>query len=286
MLAALTVFAVVAIAIGISGLIVTPGPASPALADGAAAPAGPAASAAPEPTGPSEPPPRSPEDPAMPPAEGFTALGVAVYDRTEERLALSHRPDAEFTSASLVKLLIAFEALEGGEPADRVRVMLAQSHDAIAGEFWVAYGGTAIVTRWADRLGLAATRPPGSPNRWGDTILTAEDVVRIYRYLLDEAPGRIREPVLGALRTTTNFGADGFDQYFGVPYAAGRTRWAAKQGWSCCRWDRVLHTTGLLGAGDRFITVVLTAGPVGESWTAAAERLTGLVSRIMRAIRV
>lgn len=214
----------------------------------------------------------------------FADLGVVVLDRDEGELALAHLPDAEFTSASLVKLLVAIEALQGGEPAARVHAMLARSDDEMASALWVSYGGPEIVTRWASRIGLEATRPPADPGRWGDTVMTARDVARIYSYLLDEAPGRVREVVLGALRASTPNGADGFDQTFGIPDAAGGLSWAAKQGWSCCIGGRILHSTGLLGADDRFVVVVLSASPVELPWPEVRAHVTALTSRVVETV--
>ena len=99
-------------------------------------------------------------------------------------------------------------------------------------------GGPAIVTRWAAKLNLTGTRPPADPGKWGDTRITAKDVVRIYQYVLAKAPGAI----LTALRGATERGSDGFRQYFGIPDAAGGRPWAVKQGWSCCNPARTLHT--------------------------------------------
>lgn len=217
-------------------------------------------------------------------AAAFTRIGVAVYDTREGRLALAHQPDAPFTSASLVKLLIAFDALEHGEQPGRVHQMLSRSDDGIASALWLRYGGPEIVTRWSRRIGLEATSPPSDPGRWGDTILTARDVVRIYRYLLEESPADTRAVVLGSLRNATRHGADGFDQYFGIPRAARGRPFAVKQGWSCCG-VRTLHTTGLLGPSERFVIVVLTESPVQVTWEEAGARVTSTVSRILTALR-
>ncbi|WP_146147558.1 hypothetical protein [Prauserella shujinwangii] len=272
---ALAVVAAVALAIGLAGLVTAP---PPAPADARTTPA-PATTPRDRPLAPEPLPGRFDPPPAL-----SGRLGVAVLDRSEGRLVLAHRPDAEFTSASLVKLLIALEALERGEPGRRVVTMLARSDDPIASALWTEYGGTGIVTRWAQRLALTATRPAEDPGRWGDTVVTPDDVVRVYEYVLEEAPDRTREVILAGLRSATTYGADGFDQSFGIPdaaAAAGIPR-AVKQGWSCCRFGRVLHTTGLLGADARFVVVVLTANPETESWTGAARRLTTLTARILR----
>lgn len=202
---------------------------------------------------------------------------AVVYDRTEKRFTTSYRPDAGYTSASVVKLLIAFEALKQGTQSDLVQRMLSRSDDDIASQLWSKLGGPAIVSRWASQIGLSGTRPPADPGRWGDTRITAASVVKIYNYLLDKAPATQRSVVLAALRGATNYGSDGFDQYFGIPAAAGKTPWAIKQGWSCCGPDRTLHTTGLLGKNSEQIVVVLTSFPSSVSYAKASREVSDAV---------
>jgi hypothetical protein len=47
----------------------------------------------------------------------------------------------------------------------------------------------------------------------------------------------------------------------------------------------VLHTTGLVGKGDRLIVVVLTLQPSGASFKASAARLTALTKDVYRSGR-
>jgi hypothetical protein len=207
-------------------------------------------------------------------------LSVVVYDRTTARTVVSERPDAGYTSASVVKLLIAFDSLRSGGSASQVARMLSRSDDGIADTLWVAGGGPAIVTRWAARIGLTGTRPPADPGHWGGTRITAQDVVAIYRYLLGPAGSPLRATVLPALRAATPLGADGFDQYFGIPDGVGTLPWAVKQGWSCCDPGRDLHTTGLIGPADRYLVAVLTTSPASVSYPTAASQLTAVVNRL------
>ncbi|NBH04775.1 hypothetical protein GTY80_16170 [Amycolatopsis sp. SID8362] len=204
-------------------------------------------------------------------------LSVLVHDRDTGRDVVSYRPDATYTSASLVKLLIALEALRRGEAPDDVVELLSRSDDEVASRLWTKLGGPSIVTRWAARAGLTATRPPADPLHWGSTLVTAADVARIYAYLLDEAPEGTRQVVLGALGGATRRAADGFDQFFGIP-AAVSADWAVKQGWSCCDPGRNLHTSGLVGA--RYVVVVLTAQPAATGWATATQRVTAVVKAL------
>jgi hypothetical protein len=204
-------------------------------------------------------------------------VSAVVFDRQRGATTVSVHADRGYTSASLVKLLIALSVLDSGGPTAQVQRMLSRSDDALASEFWSTYGGPAIVARWAKKIGLTGTRPPADPGRWGDTRITAKDMVRIYQYLLGHAPGAI----LNALRDATERGSDGFRQYFGIPDAAAGRPWAVKQGWSCCRPARTLHTTGVVGDDDRYIVVVLTEHPDSVDYAVGSRRVTAVVSALL-----
>jgi hypothetical protein len=220
--------------------------------------------------------------------EKRAVVGVFVEDRSTGAELLTIEPDRQFRSASLVKLLIAIDALnrdDGPKQSERIAQMLALSDDDIASSLWVAGGGGALVTRTAAQLGLTDTEPPPSsrPGRWGDVSLTARDVVRIYDYVLTELPADQRNLMVDSMARAPRTAKDGFDQYFGIPAALGGT-WAIKQGWSDSVNDIVLHSTGLVGADRRYVVVLLTSHPLGVSFktgalsvTAAAKALSPLL---------
>jgi hypothetical protein len=274
-----------------------------------------ASPSAPAPASPSAPASGAPSpSPVVVPA-GVTA-GIAVFDRKTGTFLSQVHPTTQFRSASLVKLFIALDYLWNRGPtyavpaADRPRleVMLRSSDDNAATSFWKADGSEQIVTRMISRLHLQNTAPPPAERRgWGFTAVTAGDLVRVYRYLLDEAPAPVREFVMSNLHASTKCGTDAFDQSFGIPTAFQGRPWAAKQGWSgfgdtpatpckprpsavaASTTERftavpasimggvVLHTTGTVGAGDRFIVAVLTHTPSGASFARATSTLTQLV---------
>lgn len=281
------------------------------------------------PPSPASPPPAAPPSPSPVPPPSPTALavpagvvaGVAVYDRRTATFTTQLNVTTRFRSASLVKLLIALDYLWNRGPgypvpaADRalLDIMLRSSDDDAASHFWAADGRDAIVTRMVGRLGLQNTTPPSAQNRtgWGATALSAADLVRIYRYLLDSAPAPVREYVLGNLHESTHCGTDHYDQSFGIPSVFPKP-WAAKQGWygfgdtpaqPCLAPSAaalgpppvtasdpappgvvavdllsgaVLHTTGTVGPDDRTIVVVLTQYPSGSTFAKAAATVTAL----------
>lgn len=228
---------------------------------------------------------------------GVTA-GIAVFDRETGQFTEQLNPDLQFRSASVVKLLIVLDYLWNRGPeyelpaADKARldVMLRSSDDDAASYYWDHLGGGQIIDRMVQRLGLTHTaRPPAShPGFWGYVALTAGDTVRIYRYLLEQAPAPVRDYVLGNLHHATRYGTDGFDQYFGIA-SVFDPDFAIKQGWSGFmggtsnhKVDAVdltseaLHTTGTVGTGGRTIVAVYTLHPNGTEYGKAYSEVTRL----------
>jgi hypothetical protein len=246
--------------------------------------------------------------------------GYMVFDRASGKVALQHNAHGTVRSASVVKILIAVDYLEarGGRSVPAadlalLRGMLRSSDDAAATALWRRGGRGAIVRRMVARMRLADTAPPPAthPGYWGYTAISAYDIVKAYRYVLERAHPRIRRFVIGELRRATRCGKDRFDQYFGIPRAVPRP-WAVKQGWSgfgtvpadpCGSRPAggtafrlrpvahpylglgrpVLHTTGTVGGDDRRIVVVLTLHPAGTPFGTASSRLTSLTRQIHRA---
>jgi hypothetical protein len=267
--------------------------------------------------------PASPSAAASPVIPPGVVAGIAVYDRQTATFTEAHNATTRFRSASLVKLLIALDYLWDRRPgyvvapADRAwfDLMLRSSDDSAASYFWGRAGSGAVVSRMVSRLGLKDTSPP-PPDRsgWGSTAVSAADLVRVYRYLLDTAPAPVRELVMGDLHRSTRCGTDGFDQSFGIPSVFPKP-WSAKQGWyefggvpavRCVEnaaytgpdytgpvgasarvipagnavdyAGEVLHTTGTVGEGDRTIVVVLTLHRHGIPFATASSAVTNLVA--------
>lgn len=208
-------------------------------------------------------------------------LGIEVYDRTADTALLSSNADKTFPAESVVKLLIAIDAVNRHKSTtSRITQMLARSDDSIADALWSADGGPKIVTTLAAQLQLRHTTPPPDPARWGDTTTTADDVVRIYRYLESSN----QQTIINALYHAPAIAADGFDQSFGIP-SMGKADWWVKQGWGCCRPDRVLHTTGLVGTNQRYVLVILSSAPSSTNATEAADAITAATRALTPLLR-
>jgi hypothetical protein len=252
------------------------------------------------------------------------AVGYVVFDRRTGRVAVAYNARHRFRTASVVKILIALDYLRSRGAGAQIpagdlallRSMLRSSDDDAATALWKRAGRTGVIRRMTAMLKLTDTVPPPAsmPGFWGYTGISAADVVRVYRYLLDPAHRRYGDFILGNLRRAAQCAADGFDQYFGIPRAIPRP-WAIKQGWSgygsvppepCVRTRTngyhpaasavsaagpavdlnrpVLHTTGTVGAGDRRILVVLSLQPSGASWRTSTARLTAFTKAVYRAV--
>ena len=153
--------------------------------------------------------------------------------------------------------------------------MLAASDDEIADQLWSTGGGPAIVTRMVGLLGLTGTRPPNDPGEWGDTEITPQDMVTVYRYITDQLPQPDQDLVIGALASAPQIAADGFDQYFGIPRGMPQATWAIKQGWGTSGSQAVFNSTGLLGPDWRYVVVVLTDAPAASYSTLPAAVTAG-----------
>jgi hypothetical protein len=218
-------------------------------------------------------------------------LGFEVFDRTTGTVLTSQNVERQFAAMSVVKLLIALDVLARNNGAipdsgmqQELRQMLANSDDEIANDLWSADGGPAIVTRMATMLGLTGTQPPSDPGEWGDTLITAQDMVTVYRYITNQLPKSQQDLILDALSDAPKIAADGFDQYFGIPDGLPHDSWAVKQGWGTSGSRAVMNSTGLVGPDWRYVVVVLVSAPassystVPAVVTAGAAALASLVS--------
>lgn len=217
--------------------------------------------------------------------------GFEVFDLQTGAVLTSHNAGQQFAAMSVVKLLIALDVLAqnnwetpDGATQQEMQQMLADSDDEIANRFWTAGSGPAIVTRMVGQLGLTGTQPPDDPGEWGDTLITPQDMVTVYRYITEQLPSADRDLFLGALADAPKIAADGFNQYFGIPDGMPHTNWAIKQGWGTSGSQAVMGSTGLVGTDLRYVVVVLASAPadsysmVPAVVTAGAGALAGVVS--------
>jgi hypothetical protein len=211
-------------------------------------------------------------------AEAGADITVLVKDRNTGQL-VSNGNSRGIAIASVVKLFIADDLLLSGKPLSpddlkSFQSMLRSSDDSAAEVFWNRGGGSAIVTRVAQRYGLGSTRPPHN-GRWWNTISTAPDLVRYYDMLLSGAGGLPRdkaEMIVSNLAASTPNGIDGtqpggiYPQRFGIPEGLPAVPVAVKQGWMNVIGNEWMHlSTGLIGADRRYIMVIGSDQPASAA---------------------
>lgn len=206
-------------------------------------------------------------------AKGADITTVVLDRSTGQRVTNGN--DRDIAIASVVKLFIADDMLLRGPPLspddmEMFQSMLRSSDDSAAQVFWERNGGSAIVTRVADRYGLSGTRPNGL---WFNTISTAADLVRYYDMLLSGAGGLPRDKadlIVDNLAQSTPTGIDGmmpggvYPQRFGIPEGLYGEPVAVKQGWMCCVGSDWMHlSTGIIGSDHRYVMAIASDQPAG-----------------------
>lgn len=221
-----------------------------------------------------------------------TDIGMQVYDRDTDKVVTSLNAGQTFSSMPVVKLLIAVDELASDDWAlpdattqARITRMLSASDDAIASAMWSQDGGgTAIITRDVQLMHLTGTEPPADPGEWGDTKITAQDLVTVYRYLEDDLPDTAQNLLYNAMYNASETAADGTDQYFGIPDGLPGSVWAIKQGWGSTGSTAYYNTTGLVGQDAQYVVIVLSSAPVeyyhtlGRALTAGTAQLASVLS--------
>jgi hypothetical protein len=224
-----------------------------------------------------------------------TAIRIAVLDRVtgeyRDNGAAAHR---QVESASVMKVFIADDllhrrdagqiTLSAADLAD-MGLMLRSSDNAAANRFWVAHGANAIVSRVISRYGLTETGLTSNTRYWGNTLITAHDMVAYYRGLLAGTGGlsaASRGFVIDQLQHSTSRGTDGDWQFFGLRDGLPRETWIGqKQGWMCCVNGAVYrHSTGFVGPDGRYVVVLLSTEPSGLG----AAHLEGSITGAVRAM--
>ncbi|MCA0146205.1 serine hydrolase [Blastococcus sp. LR1] len=220
-----------------------------------------------------------------------TTIEIAWLDRfTGEYRDNGPAAHTRIESASVMKVFIA-EHLLRRQDAGQIRLsptdmadmgrMLRDSANAPANRFWSAYGANNIVRDVIARYGLHETGLTSNTRYWGNTLITAHDMVVFYRGLMDGVGGLSvgsRNWIVDQMRQSTMWG-DGGRQFFGLRDGLPREQVIGqKQGWMCCVNGNIYrHTSGFTGPDGRFIVVVLTREPSGRGGAHIEQSITGAV---------
>jgi hypothetical protein len=203
-------------------------------------------------------------------SNGNTQIGVAVLDRSTGQESVGAEGTTDFYSASVVKLYTVVAILHRVETgavkltltdtSDIQRALVASDDNAMDA-LWEKFGGAQTVAQTISLVGLKDSKPPTNPSQWGETLISARDVVSVYEYVLTSMSPSSRDMIMTNLGNAHDLGADGFNQAFGLIAPPRQANVAAKQGWMWIGSDFDLHTTGVLGADHRYVIAVLSKNP-------------------------
>ncbi|MGI8721272.1 MAG: hypothetical protein ACR2JG_03495 [Geodermatophilaceae bacterium] len=211
-------------------------------------------------------------------AAGRGMAGVAVLDRrTGSYVDNGVGGHTAMGSASVIKVLMAEEILHRAAvgqvllaPTDytRIEAMLVDSNDPAASSLYTQFGGVTLIVAALTRHHLTESAAPADPQYWGNTKITAYDVVKFYDSVLDGSlPATSRDYLFGLLRRPAPIASDGFGQLFGLAGRDPTLNAAVKQGWMCCLDGvRNVHSTAVLGEHNRYVVVILTQYPPSLPW--------------------
>lgn len=207
-------------------------------------------------------------------ADGERAA-VAVLDTTTGTYTAAGEADTTFSTASVVKVLIATELLltgqMSGDTAATAREMITASDDDDADALYGLAGGDDVLPDVAAHYGITDLGSgPAEEGQWGETQVTADGLAHLYAAL--HADPVVWPWLSSAMAATSRTADDGTDQYFGLPAVAHS--WSVKQGWMVGLGPGATYnSTGFVDA-DRWVVVLLTQGAADQYGQEMASVLT------------
>ena len=201
-------------------------------------------------------------------ADDGIGQSVAVVDRSTGAVLATHGGDQQYISESIVKLFtVAYYETKKNpddELAATLRTMIIRSDDRIESELW----NTDIVPSMAARYDLPNTSNGAKtgPHDWGWENITANDEVKfLYEMSKDD---QVAPLLMDAMANVAAYGADGFDQHFGMNALTGDH--GSKQGWTDVGSEpRVqIHSVGWT---DRYFVAILQTSTSSDYDTMRAD---------------
>jgi CubicO group peptidase (beta-lactamase class C family) len=200
-------------------------------------------------------------------------FGVGILDLATGAETLGKAGSARFYCASVLKLFLITDLLHQQEQGtitldadddDDIRLVLTESNDAAMDSLWESYDGPAAINALVGLAHLQDTQVPADIDKtgeWGETLISARDVLAVYQYVLTQLNATDRNLVVGDLNNANPVGYQNFDQAFGLlgPTRNGGTK--AKQGWMSYQHQVMLHTTGILDGKNQIVVAILSARP-------------------------
>ncbi|HEX4700921.1 MAG TPA: hypothetical protein VH352_02230, partial [Pseudonocardiaceae bacterium] len=194
--------------------------------------------------------------------------GVAILDRKSGTVTTGAAGGTSFWAASVIKLFVITDILHRYEtgavtlsPAVETDIQraLELSDDNAMDNLWDEFGGSALIPESVQLFGLQGTLPPPVVGQWGEAKISAQDVLKVYQYILTNLTGADSGMVLNYLGQAADTGADGFNQAFGLLDPPRQSTVKAKQGWMWINGDSItLNTTGILGPSNDYVVAILS----------------------------
>jgi hypothetical protein len=197
-------------------------------------------------------------------------FGVGVLDRDSGQETLGNEGTTQFYSASVLKLFLItdlFHQQESGAitlssgDLGNIHLALTQSDDNAMDALWESYDGPQAIAQLTALAHLQDTDVPDDINEtgeWGETLISARDVLAVYQYMLTSLNTADRQLILTDLNNAAPDGSDGFDQSFGLLGSTRNGDTKAKQGWMEFNDQVMLHTTGIVDSGDDVVVALLS----------------------------
>jgi hypothetical protein len=228
-------------------------------------------------------------------------FGVAVLDTATGKETLGRNAATPFYCASVLKLFLITALLHDQEQGrvhltgtdyGYLALALERSDDNSMNQLWVEYSGPKLVTEMVALAQLRDTKLPADTSQWGQTLISARDVIAVYQYVLHSLSPADRDLVLGHLSRAGDTGTDGFDQAFGLLHEPRPANVKGKQGWMCFQHLEMLHTTGTLGSAEHYVVALLSHQPeTGDcqsvqdpGWAPARDRVTAAAQTLITAL--
>jgi hypothetical protein len=220
-------------------------------------------------------------------------FGVAILDRISGKVTLGNEGSTPFYSASELKLFVIADVLHEQEigaesltPQDisYINRALSLSDDNAMDALWEGFDGPRTITEMISLAHLQDTRLPSDLSQWGETVISARDMVAVYQYMLTALNASDQDLVLTALNNAADDGADGFDQSFGLLGPRRTKTIKAKQGWMQYGPKMMLHTTGVLGSNNQYVVALLSLQPMSYGWSVGRDNMDQATAAMLNAL--
>ena len=225
----------------------------------------------------------------------LTEMGGGILDRDSGQVTLGENGTTQFYCASVLKLFVitallhdqeAGEVTLSGADLTNVTRALELSDDNAMDALWEHYSGPKLVTQMIALAHLQDTQLPSDLSQWGETLISARDVLSVYQYVFNSLDATDSRLVLNDLNHATPSGADGFNQSFGLLAPGVRTSTTkAKQGWmDYGDKTMMLHTTGVVGSQDQYVIAVLSLQRMSSGWAAGRSNINRATEALLGAL--